>query len=515
MKSRSRHHPSAAASRHSEAHPKPSAPTAVLYARVSTAEQEREGFSIPAQVELLRNYAQQQGIDILEEFIDIESAAKAGRTAFGQMMQFVAQRECRAILVEKTDRLYRNIKDWVQIDELGVDIHFVKENVVVGPQSRSADKFLHGIKVLMAKNYVDNLGEEVRKGMLEKARQGHWPSVAPIGYVNSPVTRRIEPDPERAPLVAKLFEWYATGEYSLKALTAKAAAASLTNRTSGKPLVRAKIHQLLQNPIYCGDFQWLDRMYQGQHQPLISRSLFKAVQDAFEAANHPRHTKRHHAFAGLVTCGRCGCAYTAEIKKGQYIYYHCTGYRGACGNTYVREEELARLLGNAVQQIRMPTGLAERAVAALHESQGDKEKFVRTTTMRLQQQQLLIRAKLDRAYDDRLSGRISDELWNTKSAELESELQRVRGEMASNERASRDYEATGVQILELAQGAYSLYVTQNPHDQAKLIKTLLSNCTFDCGSLTATYVKPFDLFAKGAENGDWLLRLDSNQQPSG
>ena len=143
-------------------------------------------------------------------------------------------------------------------------------------------------------------------------------------------------------------------------------------------------------------------------------------------------------------------------------------------------------------------------------SQGDKEKFVRTTTMRLQQQQLLIRAKLDRAYDDRLSGRISDELWNTKSAELESELQRVRGEMAS-----RDYEATGVQILELAQGAYSLYVTQNPHDQAKLIKTLLSNCTFDCGSLTATYVKPFDLFAKGAENGDWLLGLDSNQQPSG
>lgn len=103
----------------------------------------------------------------------------------------------RAILVERTDRLYRNIKDWVQLDELGADIHFVKENVVVGPQSRSADKFLHGIKVLMAKNYVDNLGEEVRKGMLEKARQGHWPSVAPIGYVNSPVTRRIEPDPER------------------------------------------------------------------------------------------------------------------------------------------------------------------------------------------------------------------------------------------------------------------------------------------------------------------------------
>jgi hypothetical protein len=115
--------------------------------------------------------------------------------------------------------------------------------------------------------------------------------------------------------------------------------------------------------------------------------------------SHPKHTKRQHAFAGIVTCGRCGCAHTAEIKKGQYIYYHCTGYKGACGNAWVREEDLARLLGETVGQVRVPTGLAERAVAALREIQGDKEKFVRTTTMRLQQRQLLIRAKLDRAYD--------------------------------------------------------------------------------------------------------------------
>jgi len=93
--------------------------------------------------------------------------------------------------------------------------------------------------------------------------------------------------------------------------------------------------------------------------------------------------------------------------------------------------------------------------------------------------------------------------------DLENELRRVRGEMANHESASHDYEATGLQILELAQSAYSLYVTRSPHEQAKLIKTLLSNCSFDSGSLTPTYVKPFDLFVKGAETGDWLLRLDS------
>jgi hypothetical protein len=102
----------------------------------------------------------------------------------------------------------------------------------------------------------------------------------------------------------------------------------------------------------------------------------------------------------------------------------------------------------------------------LRESQSDKETFVRTATMRLQQQQLAIRAKLDRAYDDRLSSRIPEDLWTSKSAELEAELRRVRAEMAHHERASHDYERTGLQILELAQTAYSLYVAQNPLEQA-------------------------------------------------
>ena len=85
----------------------------------------------------------------------------------------------------------------------------------------------------------------------------------------------------------------------------------------------------------------------------------------FAAANHPRHTKRWHAFAGLVTCGRCGCASTAEIKKGQYVYYHCTGHRGPCGNTYVREEELIRQFGELLKEGQIPTELAGKLATVL------------------------------------------------------------------------------------------------------------------------------------------------------
>ena len=166
------------------------------------------------------------------------------------------------------------------------------------------------------------------------------------------------------------------------------------------------------------------------------------------------------------------------------------------------------MLGQLVQQVHIPTELADRVAKVLRESQTDKEQFVRTAMMRLQQQQLLLRSKLDRAYDDRLNGCISDELWSSKSAELEAELQRVRAEMAHHDHASHQYEATGQQILELARDAYSLYVTKSAPEQARLAKMLLSNCTFDRGSLSPTYVKPFDVFAKGSETGDWLAALD-------
>src|SRR2546430_11220015 len=145
----------------------------------------------------------------------------------------------RVMLVEKTDRLYRNLKDWVTVDELDVEIHFPQEGVVLLRESRSSEKFMHGIKVLMAKNYVDNLSEETRKGMLEKAEQGIWPSFAPLGYRNldGPDGKKgIEPDPSLAPVVARMFERYATGIFSGRDVTRFARADGLVFRRTSKPV---------------------------------------------------------------------------------------------------------------------------------------------------------------------------------------------------------------------------------------------------------------------------------------
>jgi len=123
--------------------------------------------------------------------------------------------------------------------------------VVFSRDSRSSEKFIHGIKVLMAKNYIDNLSEETKKGMLEKAEQGIYPSFAPFGYINVQCgdKRFIQPDPALAPVIRQLFEWYGTGNHSLLDVARKANSEGLTYRKTGNIVGKSAVHKILTNPI--------------------------------------------------------------------------------------------------------------------------------------------------------------------------------------------------------------------------------------------------------------------------
>jgi hypothetical protein len=125
---------------------------AVIYACVSSKEQEKNGFSIPAQLKILKEYVAAQGFAVAQEYVDVETAKQTGRTAFGEMVGYLKEHPAiRVMLVEKTDRLYRTLRDWVTVDELDVEIHFPNEGVVLSRESRSSEKFMNGINVLMAK----------------------------------------------------------------------------------------------------------------------------------------------------------------------------------------------------------------------------------------------------------------------------------------------------------------------------------------------------------------------------
>ncbi len=306
---------------------------AIAYARVSSKEQEKEGFSIAAQQKLLRQYASEQGFDLVREFVDVETAKRAGRTGFGEMLGFFKKNaaKCRVLLVEKTDRLYRNLKDYVVLDDFDLDIHLVKEGQTLSRDSRSSEKFMHGIKVLMAKNYIDNLSEEARKGMIEKAEQGIWPSYAPLGYKNVEGIhgkKIIVPDLELAPLVKRLFILCAEGTRSIKELAKQIGNEGLNRGGSRTPMPTATAHKILRQPIYMGEFEWAGKMYKGSHEQLVPRDLWEHVQNVLDQrlAKREEQTSHDFAFSSLVSCGHCGCAMVGELKKGRYVYFHCSGY---------------------------------------------------------------------------------------------------------------------------------------------------------------------------------------------
>jgi site-specific DNA recombinase len=307
-----------------------------LYARVSSREQEQEGFSIPAQLRLLREYAFKNGFTIVEEFIDIETAKTTGRKQFDRLVQSLGHRRtCRTVLVEKTDRLYRNFRDAVTLEDLDVEVHLVKEGQIISKDAKSQAKLIHGMQLVLARNYIENLREEVKKGMREKADQGIYPGRAPFGYKNNKADRTIELHPEHAVVAQRIFELYGSGQYSLLELRAA------IRRETGKSLVKSYLHTMLKNPFYIGNFVWGGKTYVGTHDRLITSDSFGQAQDVLSGRNKRKCRKHDFAFRGMLTCAADNCSMTAEVQKGKYIYYRCSGYRGKCNTPYFREEEIS------------------------------------------------------------------------------------------------------------------------------------------------------------------------------
>lgn len=482
---------------------------AILYARVSSTEQEKEGFSIPAQQKLLREYARDAGYHVIKEFEEAETAKQSGREQFGAMVRFFKKERsskknnrCRVVLVEKTDRLYRNFRDYVELDpdELDIEIHFVKDRVVLSKESKSNDKLMHGFKVLMAKNFCDNLSEETQKGLREKAEQGLWPTVAPVGYFNSQDEsgrKTIVADEIRAPLVRKLFEEFATGFHSTPSIVKWAYNNGLRSKRD-KRIQKSGIHRILRKRLYTGRFDWKGKTYQGVHEPIVSEELWLKVQDILDGRNaiRPRKTKRSFAFSRFIKCGHCGCSLVGEIQKKKYIYYHCSGFKGKCPEPYVREEVISKQFGEYLKRLVFDKEVIEWVTKTLKESHADETKEREQASRRLKGEYDRLQNRIDAAYVDKLDGRIGTQQFERLSKSWRQEQDELQAALSAYESAGRNYLDDGVRLLELANGAYDLFDKQEMREKRKLLDFVLSNCTWRDGRLSAEYKQPFDMIAE-------------------
>jgi len=197
---------------------------------------------------------------------------------------------------------------------------------------------------------------------------------------------------------------------------------------------------MLKNPIYYGYFHWNNILYKGKHSPIVSKELFDAVQSAFDSHNRPKNPKKHKfAFSGLLTCEKCGCAITSEIKKGKYVYYHCTSYKGKCGNKAIREEVLIEKFGEIVKKVQIDSNILNWLKEALKESHKDEKKYHNSQIDNLQKQYAKYNNRLDRLYEDKLDGIITKEFFEGKYKHWSKEQQDILSSIEKHKNANANY----------------------------------------------------------------------------
>jgi len=475
---------------------------AVIYARVSTKDQEREGYSIPAQIDLLTEYAKRKGFSIVKRFVESESAASIGRKEFNAMVQLLMKDESiESIIVFKIDRLFRNLEDRVIIDRLiyghQKTVHVVNDNNIITEDTGPDELVLYDIKTSLARIESKKIGQRVKTALDQKAKQGKYPGgPIPIGYLRNKINHDIELDPERSQMVRHLYEMYATGEVSLDDIHEECKRMGLTYRKSGRIIARCETERILKRIFYTGRFIWKDQVVQGEHPAIVDTILYDRVQDVFKGKWKGGFSKKDFAFNRIIKCGECGNTITAQIKKGKYTYYHCTGYKTDHKIAYIPENKIDSMFARIVSKATIPYEYYEFLSDCLKSEMGKQRIIKARERERLELERDKIRVNMKKAYKDKLEGVIQDDFFRSVYDGYQEQLNTIEYRLSTlSESIAQRYDIAKKSI-ELSYQAESLYLMANPKQKRKLIKSLLSNCYLKDLTLYPTYKKPFNVFAE-------------------
>jgi site-specific DNA recombinase len=360
----------------------------------------------------------------------------------------------------------------------------------------------------MAKNYVDNLSEEVKKGMTEKAAQGTYPSWAPYGYLNAYENSKkfIKVDPSSAAYVKKMFELYATGSYSLLTLHKKMLSDGMIYR-NGKPFYRSTLENILKNIFYTGSFSWKGKRYDhASHEAIVSPELFQQVQRILINPHKSKSRKGLFHYSNMIKCGLCGCRLTAEIKKGKYIYYHCTGKKGDCKQAYLRQEAIDQQFELLLDSIQVSEDTQNLLLDSLRDSMKDKIEYHNTLVQQLEKQLKLLQGRLDGAYLDKLDGKISEEFWQSCTKKWTADKEELLIKLLALQKADTHYMDHATLILELAKKASRLFKNQNAGQKRRVIDLITSNCSYKDGKLDLELKPVFGLILESVKSENWCAQ---------
>ena len=415
-----------------------------LYDRKSPDVEDKQVLSIEAQLTELRAFAKQENLNVVEEFVEKQSAKIPGRPIFGKMLARIEKGEANGILAWHPDRLARNSVDGGQIIYLLDCGHlamlkfptFWAENTPQG-------KFMLSIAFGQSKYYVDSLAENTKRGLRQKVRRGEYPGPAPIGYLNDVRTKTVVVDKKKSTIIRRAFTLYAKNGSRLEDVASFLARQGVVS-SGGKPVHKNRISFILSNPFYVGLFRYAGEVYDGKHEPVVSKKIFDKVQEVLKQRGKPQKSKKEpQAYCGLLSCATCGMMITGEykVKKQKngnvhyYTYYRCTKKRRnfRCSEPCIRQEKLDEQISSLLQKFSLKpdwaAGLREMLAKDKKETAQSSSAFVQETEERIS----TIKIKLQRLLDGYLEQDIEREVYRAEKAKLLSEKKSLEEQISNAE----------------------------------------------------------------------------------
>lgn len=416
------------------------------------------------------------------------------------MLRLLKHGKADGVIIHKIDRSARNLKDWADLGELidqGVEVHFANESLDLHSRGRrlSAD-----IQAVVAADYIRNLREEIKKGFYGRIKQGLYPLPAPVGYLDMGKGKPKEMDPNKAPLVRKAFELYATGKHSLETLIGEIYRLGLRNRKGGK-VTRTGLSTLLNNPFYIGliRIRRTRETFPGNHEPLISKSLFDRVHRVLTGKTNVRSLKHELLFRRLLKCKNCGLTLIGEVQKG-HTYYRC--HTASCPTRCIREEEIqGKTLGMLLplQLNADEMTYLQSKISQLKENwDKQKEDLVKSTSFRLGQ----LQDRLGRLTDAFIDGAVEREIFEERKTAFLSERKDLEEKLAGLRNGSQSVPDELAQFLELLKSAYLQYEMGLPDEKRDLLKILTSNRLVDGKNVEFELALPFNEVANRFEDSN-------------
>jgi len=446
-----------------------------LYARKSTDEAERQVLSIEAQMFELREFAKKENINIVREFVESKTAKEPGREIFNDMVAQIEQGGAEGILAWHPDRLARNSVDGGRII-YGVDtgkitaLKFPTFWFDPTPQG----KFMLSIAFGQSKYYVDNLSENVKRGLRQKLRNGNWPAWAPLGYKNDKANHRIFTDKINANLIKKTFETYATGNHTLKEIRKIIDSLGLIGK-KGKMLSISNYQYILTNPFYYGVMRYKGEMYEGKHKPIITKKLFDKVQEVMKQKSKPKTPElKPYVFRGVFHCQECGCFITTETKKG-HNYLRCTKRKEPCSQKYTREEFMTEQIKTEIQKVSLPSTWAKKMISHLENEKQEKAQAEDSFAQNLKSELKDCEEKLDSLLDMILEKSISQEEYNAKKQKILNRKIEISEKLKAFEQKSRNRFELEINFINEANQAKNIALQKNPERIRDFLKKIGSN----------------------------------------